>query len=281
MATPLRLEQTRPSQTGRARGLVSAPNRDGRICVATYRASPDMRHIAAQYWSGRWNLDDQPPHKTEMLGDPCAHVVFERGPTGVTSRLVGIWTRLWQRTLQDVGQVRGVKLCAGAFRAIVDESASRFANRIVPLTDLFDEAATLQHAVMEPDDDGEGFAVLEAWLRRRATHGDADDIQWAMALVETIAATPDITTVAQLAETSGDTLRSIQRLFRDYVGASPKWVIRRNRLQEVAARIERGQVPTLTTLANELGYADQAHLTRDFKSVVGKTPTDFARSVQR
>ena len=64
------------------------------------------------------------------------------------------------------------------------------------------------------------------------------------------------------------------------MGASPKWVIRRNRLQEVAARIERGEGTTLTTLAAELGYTDQAHLARDFKSVVGKSPSDFATSVK-
>ncbi len=53
-----------------------------------------------------------------------------------------------------------------------------------------------------------------------------------------------------------------------------------NRLQEVALRIERGEGPTLTLLAAELGYTDQAHLARDFKSAVGKSPTDFASSVR-
>jgi AraC-like DNA-binding protein len=58
-------------------------------------------------------------------------------------------------------------------------------------------------------------------------------------------------------------------------------VIRRKRLQEVALRIERGDRRSLARLAAELGYTDQAHLARDFKSATGKSPTEFAASVHR
>jgi len=35
-------------------------------------------------------------------------------------------------------------------------------------------------------------------------------------------------------------IRSLQRLFQEYVGVAPKWVIRRYRLHEVAAAIRDG-----------------------------------------
>jgi AraC-like DNA-binding protein len=34
----------------------------------------------------------------------------------------------------------------------------------------------------------------------------------------------------------------------------------------------------LTNLAQDLGYADQAHFTRDFKAIVGRSPSDYRRS---
>jgi AraC-like DNA-binding protein len=34
----------------------------------------------------------------------------------------------------------------------------------------------------------------------------------------------------------------------------------------------------LTSLAQDLGYADQAHFTRDFKAIVGRSPSDYRRS---
>jgi AraC-like DNA-binding protein len=225
-------------------------------------------------------LRGQAPHTTELLSDPCVNFVFEEGGPHAGSRIVGVWTRLWRRTLEGKGYVRGVKLRAGAVRAFVHFPAVRLANRIVPLGEVFGpEVTRLERAILEPEDDAEAFAAYEAWLVAR--RGPADpQIQLAVALVDRIAKEPGITTVERLAAVAGLGPRSLQRLFREYVGASPKWVIRRNRLQEVALRIERGDGPTLTDLAAELGYTDQAHLARDFKSVVGKSPSDFAATVR-
>src|SRR5262249_9460037 len=135
-------------------------------------------------------------------------------------------------------------------------------------------------AVLGPEDDAEAFAIFEQWLTSRRLRSGADQVALAVALVDRIAREADITTVDRLAAVAGLGPRALQRLFREHVGASPKWVIRRNRLQEVALRIERGEPSTLAALAAELGYTDQAHLARDFKSVVGKSPTDFASSVR-
>ena len=69
-----------------------------------------------------------------------------------------------------------------------------------------------------------------------------------------------------------------QRLFSDYVGVSPKWVIRRFRLHDAASRLAKDEDVNLTHLAQDLGYSDQAHFTRDFKALVGRSPSDYRRS---
>ena len=71
--------------------------------------------------------------------------------------------------------------------------------------------------------------------------------------------------------------RSLQRTFNKYVGVSPKWVIRRYRLQEAAEALACGHAESMRDLALRLGYFDQAHFIRDFKAVVGKTPHAYAR----
>ncbi|MGH3421218.1 MAG: helix-turn-helix domain-containing protein, partial [Streptosporangiaceae bacterium] len=79
--------------------------------------------------------------------------------------------------------------------------------------------------------------------------------------------------VGQLSAESGMTARSLQRLFADYVGVSPKWVMRRARLHEAAERADSGEPVDWAALASDLGYADQAHLTRDFTVTIGVPPT--------
>jgi AraC-like DNA-binding protein len=70
--------------------------------------------------------------------------------------------------------------------------------------------------------------------------------------------------------------RTIERLFRRYVGVSPKWVVRRYRVHEACERVKTGVAPDWSQLAHELGYFDQAHFIHDFKAQVGRTPADYA-----
>ncbi|MCA9671757.1 MAG: AraC family transcriptional regulator [Myxococcales bacterium] len=293
MASQDKLEQTRPSGHGRARGLVSRPSGPG-VRARFYRAPEDLREMVERFWVGEWDLPAEAPHETQLLGDPCAHVVFERGDhTGEPERrLVGVWTKLWRRRLEGRGRVRAAKLRAGAFGALFAGAAARFSDRIVPLDDALDgaldialeddvalaaELDALQAVVLDADDDEPAFVALAQWLRARRRTDRREHVSLAVALVERIASDHEIRSVQRLGEASGLDPRSLQRLFREHVGASPKWVIRRSRLQEAAARIERGEAPNLAQLAAALGYSDQAHLARDFKTAVGRSPSAFRR----
>ncbi len=99
------------------------------------------------------------------------------------------------------------------------------------------------------------------------------------AIVEFVADTPGVTRVGQLEDRFDLDDRALQRLFARCIGATPKWVIRRVRLQEAAAHLERGET-SLGELAATLGYTDQAHFARDFKAVVGLPPGAFAQRLR-
>lgn len=130
-------------------------------------------------------------------------------------------------------------------------------------------------------DDARALAALEAWLHARLRRPLDPKVTLAAGLVERATSEPELRTVDALARAGGLTVRPLQRLFRDYVGASPKWVLRRERLRTAALRLEQGLTVSLADLAAELGYADHAHLTRDFRAATGRAPADFARAVWR
>jgi AraC-like DNA-binding protein len=275
------LEETRSTGAARARGLVSSRISGRRIDVDRHEPPDDLADVVMQYWSGRWDLRGQAPHITELLGDPCVHIVFEDGGPHAGSRVVGVWTTLWRRRLDGLGRVRGVKLRAGAVRAFVAAPAHELTDRIIALADIFGpDVAALEHEVLAPADDAAGFAALTAWLRARRRPADPN-VGLAVAIAERITRDLSITTVDRLAAIAGLGPRALERLFREHVGASPKWMMRRHRLQEVASRIDRDDGPSLARLAAELGYSDQAHLARDVKSVVGASPSQLAARMRR
>jgi len=62
--------------------------------------------------------------------------------------------------------------------------------------------------------------------------------------------------------------RTVQRLFDRFVGLTPRQTASVLR-QRQATRVLRAGQGDLADLASELGYADQAHLTRDYRAQVG------------
>ena len=73
----------------------------------------------------------------------------------------------------------------------------------------------------------------------------------------------------------GQSVRSLQRLFKTYVGLSPKWLIRKYRLHHALEMLESKQL-SLAELATHLDYADQSHLIRDFNKFLNITPKQYA-----
>lgn len=68
----------------------------------------------------------------------------------------------------------------------------------------------------------------------------------------------------------------VSRTFRRFVGVSLAEYVRRHRVRRAAAAMTAGQT-MLSSIAADAGFADQAHMTRVFRSVVGMTPGEFRR----
>lgn len=254
-----------------ARGLVGDSRSGQRVDVDIAAPAPPLSALVRNFWSSRWDLRNQPHHELRMLSDPCVSIVVEAG----RSRVVGVWTRLFTRTLEGQGEIRAVKLKAGAARAFVVEPAT-WRDQILPLAVLGVDSAAVEAAVLGPTDVDEGFAALADVVAGCVIEHDDADVSLATALVDRIDGDRSIVNVDDLVRVAGLSLRPLQRLFRDCVGVAPKWVIRRVRLQEAAEQLKQRDVP-LKELAAALGYADQAHFSRDFKAAVGVAPAAFVR----
>ena len=79
----------------------------------------------------------------------------------------------------------------------------------------------------------------------------------------------------ELAAQLGVSLRDIQRLFKQYVGVTPSTYIRLNKINELKTKIANNEFSTLTELAIDSGYFDQAHFIRDFKLFMQATPKQY------
>jgi AraC-like DNA-binding protein len=71
------------------------------------------------------------------------------------------------------------------------------------------------------------------------------------------------------------TERTLQRLFIEYVGISPKQFTKIIQFQSSVSLISDDSYQKLTDVVYETGYADQSHFIRYFKKFTGKKPSEY------
>ncbi|GIJ47706.1 AraC family transcriptional regulator [Virgisporangium aliadipatigenens] len=244
----------------------------GKINVTRHAPGPELAPFVAYHWVVRWDLDA--PYTQRVLTTPHVHLAIQRD----TSWVWGVHTGTTTHPLRGEGFVWGVRFRAGAFRPFLDGPVSSLTNRTVGLDVIFGVDPAEIEAKVAREVDGSGPAPTVERMLIDALPAADPMVEEVGEIVAKVAADPAITRVATLASVAGVGTRTLQRLFHEYVGAGPKWVIRQYRLLEAAGRIAGGGVAGWADLAAQLGYSDQAHLIRDFTAAVGAPPARYAQT---
>ncbi|SFT32899.1 transcriptional regulator, AraC family [Geodermatophilus amargosae] len=242
--------------------------------------APELEPFVERWWSVSWDLTGRPPYRSEVLSHPSVNLSVETGTDhrfGVDLPAVllhGVVPRRFVVDLTGAGRVTAAKFRPGGWVAMGGRPPAPGA--AVPLAGQLPglDAAALLPAVLAEEDDDARAAVLDAALAPLAPE-PAPAYLDLRALLERMAADRDLVRVDQVAALAGTSTRSLQRLFAGYVGVSPKAVLARYRLQDAAAAIDGGEVTDLAGLAASLGWFDQSHFSREFRSVVGVTPSAY------
>ena len=165
----------------------------------------------------------------------------------------------------------------GGFGAFARLAVGSLRDRAVPAAEVLPDIGLLADRVLaEPTDTGRR-RMVEDYLRAR-TLPDDPNYRLILRVVAAMATEAELTRVDQVGEQFGVSVRTLQRLFRRYIGAGPKWVLRRYRLQDAAQLLASGRTAGLADLAAELGYFDQAHFTREFTADIGMAPLEYAKN---
>ncbi len=235
----------------------------------------DLADHVERHWIVSWDLRRSNAFVQEILPHPCVNLSSEPGLIAV----YGIPLSRSAHRIEDSGVVVGTKFRPGGFAGFIDTPIRALNDRVLALPELFgEEGAKLERELVRcAGDPGAHIEVVESFLRERLPRPDPrfDVIR---TVVSEMLVAGSSTTVTDLAERHAVSQRTLQRLFRDYVGVAPKWVLKRYRVHEAAERIAAGEINDHTSLALELGYFDQAHFIRDFSAQVGRSPGAYARA---
>lgn len=265
----------REINTVKSRGILNPRTAETKFQISRHPPAGDLSFFVERYWIINWDLSGGEPHVQETLPYPCVNLVFEKGD----SRVFGVITGKFARLLKEKGGVFGIKFKPGAFYPFVKSPMSKLTNTSISLCDAFGvDTAALEDAILSLEDTEKRIELAEHFLRERLPERD-ENVALINQIVDHIITHRAITRVDDVVRHLHLNKRTLQRLFSQYVGASPKWVIQRYRLHEATEQLDNGGVVDWPRLALELGYFDQAHFIKDFKSIVGKTPAEYAKRI--
>ena len=237
---------------------------------------PALAGWVEHFWRVRWRLEGLPPQVQETLPHPNVHLVVEPD----SARTYGVHTRRWTRVLEGRSSAFGIKFRPGAFRPFLRDPVSSLTDTSLPIEVLFGSHACELSDIANCRDDAHGdvraVELASGFLLSRLPVADPNALL-AGRIVDSIVDDRSLHGAGLLAERFGMNLRALQRLFNEYVGVGPKWVINRYRMHDAIAHVQAGQPVSWATLAQELGYFDQAHFITDLRRLVGKTPADYSR----
>lgn len=189
----------------------------------------------------------------------------------------GVVPKVFEVALPATGRVTGVAFRQGALAAALGLNAADLTGKVVPAVQVFgDNIKELVDVLVSEPAESMRRELLGDWLIQEIHLEFLQDrtfhvVREACDLVEE----GDFTRVDDLAAAVHVSPRTLQRAYARLVGVSPLWAIRRRRLQRVAERLDQGEAFDLAAVAAELGFADQAHLSREFRNVIGRPPSVY------
>ncbi len=221
-------------------------------------------------WLVQWDMPKGETYNQATLPYPTCHIVLDPQKQ---SGLFGCSTGRFNYVLTGKGAVIGARLHPGGFRAFLSESAYGLKNSCVSLDRILNS-----HRQITTGQISEPTVARFAELLNMTAQPLPKDANLVRHLVETIRDAKELFRIADLENTVQMSPRKLQRLFREFIGVGPKWTIDRFRMFEAVETIYKDDGANLADLAARLGYSDQPHFSRVFKSVTGVSPGQYAAS---
>jgi AraC-like DNA-binding protein len=237
-----------------------------------FEPSPELADWVEHHWMVLHDLGDKPPYRQRNLSHPNQHVVIE--PGGATG-IFGAATGVFEHVVEGTGRVFATKFRAGAFRPFFGRAVSALTDSHLPVEATFARTSEELAEEFAGLNDPAGMAERMEAMFLAALPPPDEKAGLARRIVEYVEAHLEVVSVTALAEVFGMGVRALQRLFDEYVGVTPKWVIDRYRMLEAVETLNAGAESGLTELAHRLGYFDQAAFNHAFEKLTGEAPGRF------
>ena len=251
--------------------------------------SADLIHVIDCYWFIKTDLKNpiksvdylHPDGGMGIILNYCDAMKFEGEVNKDSCIFDGTTTHSRLLGLDGVFDSVGIRFKpAGAF-LFLPMSLNEIKNETISLEDIqLKRHQKLYYQISKASTIKAKVLVIEKWLRQSLLERTTSPI--VTESIHYINTHRETLSISLLAKTLGYGQRRIERLFSAQVGMTAKEYDSNLRIEDARNRIKHNKDNnSLTEIAYELGYYDQAHFTKKFKNCIGITPSAYSKRTSK
>ncbi len=252
----------------------------------TFEPTNDLTTLVKCYWTLE-SLKEETPEKQTIVPDGCMEMIFhygdlykqyiENGNSIIQPKcfVIGQLTRPLE--IEPTGEtgIFSVRFHPNGFLSFATIPIKEMENTAVPLEKLFGkDGQEIGQNILTANSTLDRIKLIETFLVNRLTDTKTID-RIVKSTVETILTANGQLSVDELSKETNVNRRQLERKFSLAIGLSPKQLSKTIRLQATLKILLNKKFTSLTALAYENQYYDQAHFIKDFKEFTGFTPKEF------
>lgn len=242
---------------------------------------PDLEPLIECYWM--MQSDDPSPQIEKIIPDGYTELIFNYGAVykakmkdqwvlQTPNLLAGQISRYFYLENTGVTASIAIKLKPAALTQLFKLQMDQYLDQIVDL-DTFPHPllSGLKDNLFPFENEQQAKMKLDNYFMDLSKNGTENPLQEVLDLVFS---TNGMATVAEMTKTAGVGERQLERLFKKYIGLSPKYYSRIIRFNYIF-QLLKSKKCSWTEIVYQSGYYDQSHFIRNFKAFTGEDPSSY------
>lgn len=250
---------------------------DQRISIFAAEPLPQLKDYIESIWFMKWDLDETESLRSILAPNPCAKLVtLQQNNKTFPSLIIGATKEAEFFELRGAGCTVGFDFKPGGLFPFVSKPMGDWPKTGVKAYELFKEFPLAPQECWTEIGLSLWIKGLQNALLRSLEISEKNNYKQ-IALITKRSLEGAFKSPEDMAETAGISLRSLQRIFQEEVGFSPRDLLRIARFNEAIRKVSENDFKTFADIALESGFFDQPHMANEFKKLVATPPTKFRR----
>lgn len=252
----------------------------------TFEPCKDLSTLVKCYWTLE-SPKEENQQKQTIVPDGCMEMIFHYGDlykqyienrNNIIQPRCFVFGQLTQPLeIEPTGEtgIFSVRFYPEGFLPFATIPLKEMKNKAVSLEKLFGrDGLKIEQTILNTKSTSERIIHIEAFLLSRLATVETTD-RIIKSTIETILTANGQLSVNELSKQININRRQLERKFSSAIGLSPKQLSKTIRLQSTLKMLINKKFTSLTALAYEGEYYDQAHFIKDFREFTGLTPKEF------